>query len=152
MRLCGITATWKQMLHILKGDEYEYDSLPQGFDQIQRCRFSFQFLQENSMKNFLGQSFTKIYFQLLGFHWLNSLSFSASPKDNGEYNGNPIKEGTHWTGKLNRRPYAAKNHYEYLGLCIALWWKFLVMVQKSGDHHLLDVQNLLWTRTGDPVF
>eukprot|EP00435_Cladocopium_sp_Y103_P045728 s1157_g13.t1 len=33
--------------------------------------------------------------------------------DNGEYNGKPIKEGTHWTGKLNRRPYAAKNKYEY---------------------------------------
>jgi len=38
---------------------------------------------------------------------------AAGYYDNGEYNGNPIKEGTHWTGKLNRRPYAAKNHYEY---------------------------------------
>eukprot|EP00434_Breviolum_minutum_P029697 symbB.v1.2.026253.t2/scaffold2581.1/size75808/2 len=38
---------------------------------------------------------------------------AAGYYDNGEYNGNPIREGTHWTGKLNRRPYAAKNHYEY---------------------------------------
>ncbi|CAK9046739.1 unnamed protein product, partial [Durusdinium trenchii] len=47
--------------------------------------------------------------------------FHHSPKklffhDNGEYCGNPIKEGTWWTGKLNRRPYAAKNHHEHLGV------------------------------------
>ena len=56
------------------------------------------------------------FLNLLEFHRLfPRVFFSAFPKDNGEYNGNPIKEGTHWTGKLNRRPYAAKNHFEYLG-------------------------------------
>lgn len=42
--------------------------------------------------------------------------------DDGEYNGKPIREGTHWTGKLNRRPYGAKNFHEYWAEANASFW------------------------------